>query len=133
MPNHNNIVVFLLWAISVMLRELNFEILEQMISTKNIPALNQVGFFLVWLSAFKFKDRLLNASFLFNNCAIECFHNAFFMAFVIVPFSYSTAVSYNLTKISSWNYIIKLRKVKLLNTTQLISDNLILSVHTSVL
>ena len=35
---------------------------------------------------FKFKDSLLNALFLFNKCAIECFQNVFFMAFFIVTF-----------------------------------------------
>ena len=44
-------------------------------------------FFLVWLSVFKIKDRLLNALFLIDNCAIEYFQNVFFMAFFIVTFS----------------------------------------------
>ena len=35
---------------------------------------------------FKFKDSLLNALFLFNKCAIECFQNVFFVALFIVTF-----------------------------------------------
>ena len=79
-------VVFLLRATSVVLRELNFEILEQMISAKKQTCSRSRCFSLVWLSVFKFKDRLLNALILFDKCVIECFQNVLFMAFFIVTF-----------------------------------------------
>ena len=72
---------------------------------KNRPALNLVFFLSDYLFLI-FKDRLLNALFLFNRCAVECFQNAFFMALLIVFFHYSTAVSSSINQISSWNYII---------------------------
>ena len=53
---------------------------------KNRPALNLVGFFWSDYVFLIFKDRLLNALFLFNRSAIECFQNVFFMTLFIVTF-----------------------------------------------
>ena len=61
--------------------------MEQVISTKKKQTCSRSG--CVFWSDYPFlifKDGLLNALFLFNKCAIECFQNVFFVALFIVTF-----------------------------------------------
>ena len=90
-------------------------------------------FFLVWLSVFKFKNRLLNLCFvqqvhhwMFSECLL---HGFLYSYFFLIQQLFPTTQPKSLHETTS----LTLRKLKLLNTTQFISDKLILSGHTFVL
>ena len=76
-----------LWATSVVLQELNFEILEQIISTKKQTCSKCGCFFglIIYLFLNLKIDYLI--LFLFNKCTSECFHNVFSMGFFYSYFS----------------------------------------------
>lgn len=131
---------FLLAETSAVLQEICFDILEQIISRENISDLNVVINIFVWLSIFQFnsKGRIGYLSLCFYLIIVQW--NTFeiiwkyFHGFLhTYNFFYSTTFSENITKISSWDYIIKFRKLKVLITTQFFSENLILCVHTFLL